>query len=91
MLFKINGTDHPRRIATETKTKIGDDFLASSQITTVPAKWWLASEETVEEIIGIIIRGATSNAMIIEMRQAPAGKIIDQGSRGHTTYHPKIF
>jgi hypothetical protein len=57
----------------------------------VPAKWRLASEETVEEIIGMITREVASSAMIIEMRQAPADKIIGQGSRGHTIYHPKNF
>ena len=91
MMFIINGTDHPRKIATETTTKIGDDILVSTQITTVPAKWRLASEETLQEIIGMITREITSSAMIIEMRQAPADKIIVQGSRGHTIYHPRIF
>ena len=78
MMFIIYGTDHPRMIATETTTKIGDDILVSTQITTVPAKWRLASEETAEEIIGMITREITSSAMIIEMRQAPADKIIGQ-------------
>ena len=91
MLFIINGTDHPRKIAIETTIKIGDDILVSTQITTVPAKWQLASEETMEEIIGMITTEITSNAMVIEMRQAPADKIIGQGSRGHTIYHLRIF
>jgi hypothetical protein len=91
MPFIINGTDHPRKIATETITKIGDDILASAHITTVPVKWRLASEATVEEIIGTTIREAASSAMIIETHQAPADKIINQGSRGRTRYHPKIF
>ncbi|KAK1645704.1 hypothetical protein QYE76_063509 [Lolium multiflorum] len=64
MLFIINGTDHPKKIATETTTKIGDDILVSSQIMTVPAKWRLASEETVEEIIGVITR--ENNALQVE-------------------------
>jgi hypothetical protein len=85
-----NGRGHLRRIATETTIKIGDD-IATSQIMTVPVKWRLASEEIVEEIIGVIIKEATTSAMIIEMRQAPTDKIIDLGFQGHTTYHPKIF
>ena len=90
-MFKTKGTCHLRKTATETTIKIGDVFLDSSQVMTVPAKWRLASEETVEEIIGMITTEITSSAMIIEMRKAPADKIIGQGSRGHTIYHPRIF
>lgn len=90
MLFKTNDRGPPRRIAIETTVKIGDD-TANSHITTALANWRLASEETVEEIIEMIIREAKSSVMIIEMCQAPADKIIDQGFRGHTTYHLKIF
>ena len=90
MPCKTSGIGHPKRIAIETIIKIGDDILASTQITTVPAKGWLASEEIVEEIIGRTIREAASSAMIIGTRQVPAGKITDQGFRGHTIYHPKI-
>jgi hypothetical protein len=90
MLFITNGRGHPRRTVTGITIKIGDVF-DPSQITTVPAKWRLASEETVEEIIGMITREVTSNTMIIEMRQAPADKKIGQGSRGHTIYHLQIF
>jgi hypothetical protein len=48
-------------------------------------------EKTVEEIIGMITREVTSSAMIIETCQAPVDKIIGQGTRGHTIYHPQIF
>ena len=89
-LFKTNDIDHPKRIGTETTIKIGD-VIATSQIMTVPAKWRLASEEIAEEIIEMTIREAMTSAMIIEMRQAPADKIIDHGFRGRKIYHPKIF
>jgi hypothetical protein len=45
MLFIINGADHPRKIAKETTTKIGEDILVSSQITMVPTKWRLVSRK----------------------------------------------
>jgi hypothetical protein len=32
------------------------------------SKWWLASEESVEEIIRMNTRGTTTSATIIEMR-----------------------
>jgi hypothetical protein len=38
MLSIINGIGRPRRIATELTIKIGDDFLVSTQTTTVLAK-----------------------------------------------------
>ena len=82
----ISGKGHPKKIATEAAIKIGDDILVHIQIIAVPAKWRLASEEIVDEIIGMIIREAATT----ETRQAPVDKIIDQGSRGHTIYHPKI-
>jgi hypothetical protein len=91
MPCKISGIGHPRRIAIEIIIKIGDDILASTQITTVPAKWRLAFEEIVEEIIGRTTREAASSVVIIGMRQVLAGKTIDQCFRGHTIYHPKIF
>jgi hypothetical protein len=37
MLCTINGTGHPRKTATETIIKIGDDFLVHTQIMTIPA------------------------------------------------------
>jgi hypothetical protein len=87
----ISGIGHPKKIATETTIKIGDDILVHTQIMTVPAKWRLASEEITEETIGMTIREAANNAMIIETRQVLVGKITDRGFRGHTIYHPKIF
>ena len=87
----ISGKGHPKKIATETAIKIGDDILVHIQIIMVPAKWRLASEEIMEEVIGITIREAANSAMIIETRQVLAGKITDRGFRGHTIYHPKIF
>ena len=77
MPCKINGIDHPRKIATETTIKIGDDILVHTQIMTVPAKWRLASEEIMEEVIGMTIREAANSAMIIETRQVLADKITD--------------
>ena len=91
MLFKTNGKGHPRKTAIEKTIKIGDDILVHIQIITVPAKWRLASEEIMEEVIGMTIREAANSAMIIETRQVLAGKITDRGFRGHTIYHPKIF
>jgi hypothetical protein len=89
-LSKTNDRGHLKRIGIETTIKI-DDVIVTSQIMTVPAKWRLASEEIVGEIIEMIIREAMTSAMIIEMRQTPADKIIDHGFRGRTIYHPKIF
>ena len=90
-LFTISGLGHPKKIATEAAIKIGGDILIHIQIITVPAKWRLASEEIMEEVIGMTIREAVNSAMIIETRQVLAGKITDRGFRGHTIYHPKIF
>jgi hypothetical protein len=89
MLFITNGRGHPRRIATGITIKIGD-VSDTSQIMTVPAKWLLASEEIVEEIIEMITSGTMTSATIIEMRRVPAGEITGLGSQGHTTCHPKI-
>jgi hypothetical protein len=87
----INDIGHPKKIVIEAAIKIGDDILVHIQIMTVPAKWRLASEEIMEEIIGMTIREPAKSAMIIETRQVLAGKITDRGSRGHTIYHPKMF
>ena len=89
-LFTINGIGRMRTTVTEI-LKIGDVFLDSSQIMTVPAKYRPASEEIMEEVIGMTIREAANSAMIIETRQVLAGKITDRGFRGHTIHHPKIF
>jgi hypothetical protein len=50
----------------------------------------LASEETVEEIIEMIITEAMINEAITGMHQVLADKIIDQGSQGRIMYHPRI-
>jgi hypothetical protein len=76
-ITKVRG--HPRRIATEIIIEIGDVF-ATSQILMAPTKWQLASEEIVEEIIGMITSGTMTSTTIIEMRRVPAGKIIGIGS-----------
>jgi hypothetical protein len=68
-----------------------EDVFAILWNTTVPAKYRLASEETMVEISGVITIGAMRNGVITETHQAPADKIIDPAFRGHTTCHPKIF
>ena len=89
MPFIINGRGHPKKIAIETTIRTGD-VSATLRNMTVPDKWRLASEEIMEEIIVMIIKGATTNAMITEMHRVPAGKIIGRGFQGHTMCHPKI-
>ena len=73
----ISGKGHPKKIATETSIKIGDDILVHIQIITVPAKWPLASEEIMEEAIGMTIREAANSTMIIETCQVLVDKITD--------------
>jgi hypothetical protein len=89
MLSTIRGKDHPRMIAIETTIKI-HDVIVIIRITTVPAKYRPASEETVEEIIGKITTGAMIKEVITEMYQVVVGKIIDLDFQGHTMYHPRI-
>lgn len=89
-MFITNGRDLPKKIAIETAINIGEVF-AILWNTTVPDKYRLASEKIMVEISVIITIGAMSNEVIIEMHQVLAGKIIDPGFQGHTTYHPRTF
>jgi hypothetical protein len=68
-----------------------DDVFAILRNTMVPAKYRLASEETMVEISGMITIGAMRNGVITETHEAPTDKIIDPGFRGHTMCNPKIF
>jgi hypothetical protein len=43
------------------------------------------------ETIAMIIAGAMSNEVTIEMHQVLADKIVDPGFHGHTMCHPKNF
>ena len=81
MLFTTSGIGHLRMTVTEI-FKIDDVFLASFQSMTVPAKYRLASEEIVEEIIETIIKRAVNNVTITGMVPVLTGKIMVQGSRG---------
>jgi hypothetical protein len=89
-LLITNGRDHPKKIAIEMAIRIGDVF-AISCTTMVPAKYRLASEEIMVEVIVMIAIRVMNNKAIIDMHLAPADKIVDLGFRGHTTCHPKIF
>jgi hypothetical protein len=87
MLFTTSGTGHRGRITVET-FKIGGDFLGSSQIMMLLAKYRLDFEETVEEIIEMIIRGVASSVTITKTTPVIIDKIVGQGFRGRTS-HPK--
>jgi BRCT domain type II-containing protein len=89
MLSTISGKGHSKKIAIETTIKTGD-VIETMRNTTVPAKYRLASEETVEEIIERIITGAMTSEAITGTHQVPADKIIDQGFQGRIMYHPRI-
>jgi hypothetical protein len=84
MLFTTNGIGRLKRTAVEI-FKTGDNFLGSSQITTPLARYRLVFEETVDETIEMIIRGAVSNTAITRMIP---DKIVDQGFRDRMS-HPR--
>jgi hypothetical protein len=66
MMSTINNIAHPRRIATETETSTGD-VSVTLRNTTVLANYWLAFAATMVAILAMIIAGAMSNKVIIEM------------------------
>ena len=81
MLFTINGTGRLKRTATEI-SKIGDDFLGSTRITTLLAKSRLVFEQALEEAIEMTIKGVASSEATTEMILEIIGQIMGQGSRG---------
>ncbi len=87
-LFTINGIGRLRMTVTEI-FKIGDVFLDSSQIMTVPAKYRPASEEIMEKIVEMILKRAVITVAITGTVLVLIGKIVAKGSRGRI-YLPKI-
>ena len=88
MLFTINGIGRLRMTVTEI-FKIGDVFLDSSQIMTVPAKYRPASEEIMGKIVEMILKRAVITVAITGTVLVLIGKIVAKGSRGRI-YLPKI-
>jgi hypothetical protein len=88
MLFTTSGIGRLRTTAAEI-IKIDDDSLDSFSITTVLAKYRLASEQRVEIIIEMITKEATSSRAINGTLPVQTDKITGLGSRGHM-YHPRI-
>lgn len=80
-LFTINGIGRLRMTVTEI-FKIGDVFLDSSQIMTVPAKYRPASEEIMEKIVEMILKRAVITVAITGTVLVLIGKIVAKGSRG---------
>ena len=87
-LFTINGIGRLRMTVTEI-FKIGDVFLDSSQIMTVPAKYRPASEEIMKKIVEMILKRAVITVAITGTVLVLIGKIVAKGSRGRI-YLPKI-
>ena len=81
LLFTISSTGHLKRTAAKI-LKIDDDFLGSSRVMMLLAKYRLVSEETPEEAIEMNIKGVTSSEATIEMIPEITDKIVGQGSRG---------
>ena len=88
MLFTINGIGRLRMTVTEI-FKIDDVFLDSFQIMTVPAKYWPASEEIMEEIVEMILKRTVITVAITGTVLVLIGKIMAKSSRGRI-YLPKI-
>ena len=88
ILFTISDTGHRRRTVVE-NFKIDDDFLGSSRVMMLLAKYRLASEEIAEIIIEMIIKRVVNSVATTVIVHVPTGKIMVQGSRGRT-YLPKI-
>jgi hypothetical protein len=88
MLFTTSGIGRLRTIVIEI-FKIDGDFLANTLTMTVPTKYRLASEEIVEITIEMITRKVVNNVVTKGIVHGLIGKIMVQGSKGHT-YLPKI-
>ena len=81
--YTTNDTGRQKRIVVEI-IKIEDDFLASSTTMMLPATYQLVFEETLVEIVEMIIKGAMSNKATIEVIFAATDKIVDQGFKDLT-------
>lgn len=88
MLFTISDIGHQRRTAVKI-FKIDDDFLGSSRVMMLLAKYRLVFEETLEETIEMNIKGVASSEATIEMTPVTTDKIVDQGYKDHI-YLPRI-